>query len=1055
MSGFFKDNPPATQVGSEDATESTIAEDAVTQTDTSGGFYQGSPDQTTTDAYTADALSSKNAAEAAKVAAEAAQSASETAKAAAETAETNAETAETNSQSSASSSAASAATSTSKAAEASASESTSTTKAAESAASSASASISESNAATSATSAANSSSLANTKAVEGATSAANSLTSENASAASAASSLTAKNASEVAKVAAETAESNAASSATSASGSASTATTQAGISTTKASEASASAATATTKAAEATSARDDITGLTTATGAAGSSASYNSSTGVLTVPRGDTGATGATGQQGQQGIQGETGAASTVAGPQGIQGQTGATGATGPAGADSTVAGPQGPAGADSTVAGPTGATGPAGADSTVAGPTGPTGPAGADSTVAGPQGPAGANGSPDTAAQVLAKIITVDGTGSGLDADLLDGQHASAFATLSGSNSFANSYNEFGNSTGSVSNDGSWNARVNVAGSSHARLDVKSVSDGIVTSMYSHTGHGAGKVGTYSNHPLHFLINGTAKAVLSTTGSLSTTPQGTLWGSSNDGSGSGLDADLLDGQQGSYYNQSQFTGSAFTSRNSGNAIAIDSVTTNMVGYVNSSTAAGYADGAGFSAAYSSSWVGQLFVDFRTGKLSTRGKNSGTWQAHRFMWDNSNDGSGSGLDADLLDGQQGSYYLPTTGGTGNLELASASASSTGYSDAGLEIREGARGGSSGYSAPRIGMHWGGVVASNISIDSAGAILIRNNPGTAYENFRANNIYANGTNLVWHTGNDGSGSGLDADLLDGYQLSTARNAANTVPVRDGNGYANFGWINTTSGSTSTSGIDRVYSSYDGYLRYSASDNFVHRQGKSYHEFNTWLQGTSNHGIYTPNSGAGTHFYPSPDNAYGSWRTTGAKGGYAGICHASGGSVVDGMLDAGGNGGAWNPISGWHYYYHRGNDCLGVAGSTTSGSYGLYEQGGGIYSTGNIVAYSDRRVKENIRTIDNALETVEEMRGVYYNRIDDEEKKTVIGFIAQEVDEIEGAKPLVTYAEDVDQYGVSYGNTAALLVEAVKQLSQQVKDLQAEVKELKNA
>ena len=64
MAGFFKDNPPATQVGSEDATESTIQEDAVTQTDTSGGFYQGSPDQTTTEAYTADALASKNAAEA-------------------------------------------------------------------------------------------------------------------------------------------------------------------------------------------------------------------------------------------------------------------------------------------------------------------------------------------------------------------------------------------------------------------------------------------------------------------------------------------------------------------------------------------------------------------------------------------------------------------------------------------------------------------------------------------------------------------------------------------------------------------------------------------------------------------------------------------------------------------------------------------------------------------------------------------------------------------------------------------------------------------------------
>ena len=81
--------------------------------------------------------------------------------------------------------------------------------------------------------------------------------------------------------------------------------------------------------------------------------------------------------------------------------------------------GPQGPQG-------PSGSLGPAG-------PTGPTGPTGATGSQ-GPQGPAGADGSPDTAAQVLAKLVTVDGPGSGLDADKLDGNQASAFANLSGS---------------------------------------------------------------------------------------------------------------------------------------------------------------------------------------------------------------------------------------------------------------------------------------------------------------------------------------------------------------------------------------------------------------------------------------------------------------------------------------------------------------------------------------------------------------------------------------------------------------------------------------------
>ena len=73
MAGFYGQNPDSTVVGSTSSAESTIAENSAAQTDTSSGFYQGSPTQTTTDAYTADALSSKN--DAAVSASAAAQSA--------------------------------------------------------------------------------------------------------------------------------------------------------------------------------------------------------------------------------------------------------------------------------------------------------------------------------------------------------------------------------------------------------------------------------------------------------------------------------------------------------------------------------------------------------------------------------------------------------------------------------------------------------------------------------------------------------------------------------------------------------------------------------------------------------------------------------------------------------------------------------------------------------------------------------------------------------------------------------------------------------------------
>ena len=80
---------------------------------------------------------------------------------------------------------------------------------------------------------------------------------------------------------------------------------------------------------------------------------------------------------------------------------------------------------------------------------------------------------------------------------------------------------------------------------------------------------------------------------------------------------------------------------------------------------------------------------------------------------------------------------------------------------------------------------------------------------------------------NGANKVWHAGNDGSGSGLDADLLDGLHLnsSTRNNEANKVMRTDASGYANFGWINTTSGIASGT-ISRIYCSHDGYIRYLA-------------------------------------------------------------------------------------------------------------------------------------------------------------------------------------------------------------------------------------
>jgi len=158
------------------------------------------------------------------------------------------------------------------------------------------------------------------------------------------------------------------------------------------------------------------------------------------------------------------------------------------------------------------------------------------------------------TAANILSNLLTVDGAGTGLDADLLDGQQGSYY----------------------------------LPATSYSASDVLS------------------KLATV------------------------------------DGSGSGLDADLLDGQQGTYYSP---------------------LTTAQAAQTTASAAFARANSSLLSSSYTASDV--------LSKLTTV------------------DGSGSGLDADLLDGQQGAYYQPASSAITTTNIGSQSvnyATSAGNSD---------------------------------------------------------------------------------------------------------------------------------------------------------------------------------------------------------------------------------------------------------------------------------------------------------------------------------------------------------------------------------
>jgi hypothetical protein len=143
------------------------------------------------------------------------------------------------------------------------------------------------------------------------------------------------------------------------------------------------------------------------------------------------------------------------------------------------------------------------------------------------------------------------------------------------------------------------------------------------------------------------------------------------------------------------------------------------------------------------------------------------------------------------------------------------------------------------------------------------------------------------------------------------------------------------------------------------------------------------------------------------------------------------------------------------------YANGADAGGIrrislnsdTGGLINGAYSV-SVGGTLYCTQNIYAYSDRRKKTNIATIDNALGKVLQLRGVYYNRIDPEPEdigRRDIGVIAQEV--LEVLPEAVKHSEHTDEYSVNYGNMAGIFIEAIKDLKKELDELKSELNMLK--
>ena len=131
----------------------------------------------------------------------------------------------------------------------------------------------------------------------------------------------------------------------------------------------------------------------------------------------------------------------------------------------------------------------------------------------------------------------------------------------------------------------------------------------------------------------------------------------------------------------------------------------------------------------------------------------------------------------------------------------------------------------------------------------------------------------------------------------------------------------------------------------------------------------------------------------------------------------------------------------------YFYNNGTTILHSADAwlfqNNNATKFTIDSSGNATAVGNVTAYSDERLKSDVKTIDNALDKVSQMRGVTYTK--DNEKGS--GVIAQELEKI--APELVL---DGEYKSVAYGNTVGYLIESIKELKERNEKLELIVNRL---
>ena len=267
--------------------------------------------------------------------------------------------------------------------------------------------------------------------------------------------------------------------------------------------------------------------------------------------------------------------------------------------------------------------------------------------------------------------------------------------------------------------------------------------------------------------------------------------------------------------------------------------------------------------------------------------------------------------------------------------------------------------------------------------------------------------------------------------------------TAGNTANTVVFRNASGDFNAGTITASLSGHATSATSATY----------ASKVSFNTQGNSNTNLKLLLGDPSNSAITQ-----GT-IYKDGSLSY----NTSSNTLYAGVFNGA----FTGTLT--GNASSASVSSTVAISYNNNSNStyqmLWGSGNSVYGTSGIYCNPftDTIYATGDIIAAaSDDSLKDKKGNIENALEKVNALNGFHYNwndkavelgfKTEEQKEEEHIGLSAQDIKAV--APELVTESSVEGYDTVRYDKVTALLVEAVKELTEQNKELKAEIESLKS-